>query len=182
MHSSLASTPFTLWVTPRWRSRSYRLALKIDFQGLHRQMLRTHKGKPSEYKSRGVAIASKSTFIGRPPRIVTAGLRELPWEGRGAPLAQGHAGRPRPQPLLWDGEMGRAWQALGQTLAWNSRLRHPRGHGPRQPRQPHPRWGITRGRPRGPKNEMFAESLQSGCVLLTFIRGASMVIMVHWKW
>ena len=48
----------------------------------------------------GRAIASKSTFIGRSPRIVTAGLRELPWEGRGAALAQGHAGRPRPQPLL----------------------------------------------------------------------------------
>ncbi len=47
--------------------------------------------------------------------------------------------------------MGRAWQALEQKLAWNSRLRHPRGHGPRQPRQPHPRWGITVGGPEAPK-------------------------------
>ena len=53
--------------------------------------------------------------------------------------------------------MGRAWQALGQKLAWNSRLRYPRGHGPRQPHQPHPRWGITVGGPEAPKNEMFTK-------------------------
>ena len=54
--------------------------------------------------------------------VATPPVRGQNVEHRGgdceAARAQEHGGQPRPEPLLWIGQMDHDWQDLGQKLAW----------------------------------------------------------------